>query len=82
MATDRLRLAAGKLYCLLSFMKREFSPVYLALILALGCVTFRLLSSHFPGWISNISPLMAIAYVGGWSCRAAGAGWSGPRPSS
>jgi hypothetical protein len=45
-------------------MKREFSPVYLALILVLGCVTFRLLSSQFPQFIPNISPLMAIAYVG------------------
>ena len=45
-------------------MKREFSPVYLALILVLGCVTFRLLSSHFPEFIPNISPLMAIAFVG------------------
>ena len=45
-------------------MKREFSPGYLALILVLGCVTFRLLSSEFPEFIPNISPLMAIAYVG------------------
>ena len=45
-------------------MKREFSPVYLALILVLGCVTFRLLSSLLPEFIPNISPLMAIAYVG------------------
>jgi len=45
-------------------MKREFSPVYLALILVLGCVTFRLLSSEFPEFIPNISPLMAIAFVG------------------
>ncbi len=45
-------------------MKRKFSPVYLALILVLGCVTFRLLSSNFPEFIPNISPLMAIAYVG------------------
>ena len=45
-------------------MKREFSPVYLALILVLGCVMFRLLSSNFPEFIPNISPLMAIAYVG------------------
>jgi hypothetical protein len=45
-------------------MKREFSPLYLALILVLGCVTFRLLSSHFPEFIPNISPLMAVAYVG------------------
>jgi hypothetical protein len=45
-------------------MKREFSPAYLALILIAGCVTFRLLSSHFPEFIPNISPLMAIAFVG------------------
>jgi hypothetical protein len=45
-------------------MKREFSPVNLALVLILGCVTFRLLSSHFPEFIPNISPLMAIAFVG------------------
>ncbi len=45
-------------------MKREFSSVYLALILVLGCVIFRLLSSEFPEFIPNISPLMAIAYVG------------------
>jgi len=45
-------------------MKREFSPIYLALILVLGCVTFRLLSSEFPEFIPNISPLMAIAFVG------------------
>jgi hypothetical protein len=45
-------------------MKREFSPVNLALILVLGCVTFRLLSNRFPEFIPNISPLMAIAFVG------------------
>jgi len=45
-------------------MKREFSPTYLAAILILGCVTFRLISSLFPEVIPNISPLMAIAYVG------------------
>lgn len=45
-------------------MKREFSPVYLAVVLILGCITFRLLSSLFPEVIPNISPLMAIAYVG------------------
>jgi hypothetical protein len=45
-------------------MKREFSPVYLALILVLGCVTFRLISSRYPDFIPNVSPLMAIAYVG------------------
>jgi hypothetical protein len=45
-------------------MKREFSPVHLALILILGCICFRLLSSLFPTVIPNVSPLMAIAFVG------------------
>jgi hypothetical protein len=45
-------------------MKRELSPFYMALILVLGCVTFRLLSSKYPELIPNISPLMAIAFVG------------------
>jgi hypothetical protein len=48
----------------LSFMKREISPFYLALILVLGCVTLRLLNNKFPEIIPNVSPLMAIAYVG------------------
>jgi hypothetical protein len=34
------------------------------LFLILGCVCFRLLSSAFPGFIPNISPLMAVAFVG------------------
>lgn len=45
-------------------MKRESSPVFLALVLFLSCVTFRLLSSVVPGFIPNVSPLMAIAFVG------------------
>ena len=45
-------------------MKREISPGYLALILVMGCVTLRLLNNKFPEVIPNISPLMAIAYVG------------------
>src|ERR1700761_5979535 len=45
-------------------MKREFSSVYLALFLVLGCVVLRLLNSAFPEWIPNVSPLMAIAFVG------------------
>jgi hypothetical protein len=45
-------------------MKREFSPGYLALILILGCVTLRLLNNKFPEIVPNVSPLMAIAYVG------------------
>jgi hypothetical protein len=46
-------------------MKREIHPVYAALFLVFGCVLFRLVSSHYPEAMPNISPLMAIAYVGG-----------------
>jgi len=46
-------------------MKREFHPVYVALFLVFGCALFRLASSHYPEVMPNISPLMAIAYVGG-----------------
>jgi len=45
-------------------MKREISPVYLALLLILGCVAFRLLNNMYPEVVPNISPLMALAYVG------------------
>jgi len=45
-------------------MKREFSPFYLAGILIVGCVIFRLLSHQFAELIPNVSPLMAVAYVG------------------
>jgi hypothetical protein len=45
-------------------MKREFSPVYTALILVMVCALFRVLKSHYPEFIPNITPLMAIAYVG------------------
>jgi hypothetical protein len=45
-------------------MKRECSPIYLALILVLGCVTFRLLASHYPHLLPNISPMMAVALIG------------------
>jgi hypothetical protein len=45
-------------------MKREISPVYTALYLVLGCILFRLLSSHYPELIPNISPLMAVSFVG------------------
>lgn len=45
-------------------MKRQSSPVYLALILILSCVIFRLLCSTFPEFMPNISPLMAIAFIG------------------
>jgi hypothetical protein len=46
-------------------MKREFHPVYVALFLIFGCTLFRLVSSHYPEAMPNISPFMAIAYVGG-----------------
>ena len=45
-------------------MKRELSPILLAVLLVLGCIIFRLLSSWYPAVIPNISPLMALAYVG------------------
>lgn len=45
-------------------MKRDLSPILLAVLLVLGCIIFRLLSSSFPEVIPNISPLMALAYVG------------------
>ena len=45
-------------------MKREFPPVYLALFLVLGCVTFRVLASQYPHLWPNISPLMAVAFLG------------------
>ncbi len=45
-------------------MKRELSSIQLALALILGCVAFRLLSSLFPDYIPNISPLMALAFIG------------------
>jgi hypothetical protein len=47
-----------------SFMKREFPPVYLALILILGCVVLRVLNNAYPDLVPNVSPLMAIAFVG------------------
>src|SRR5277367_6842639 len=45
-------------------MKREFSPVILTLFLVLGGVVLRLMGSEHPNFLPNISPLMAIAYVG------------------
>ena len=45
-------------------MKHDLSPLYLALILILGCIIFRLLSSVFPEYIPNVSPLMAISLAG------------------
>lgn len=45
-------------------MKREFSPFHLALILVLGCIILRMLNSYLPELFPNVSPLMAIAFVG------------------
>jgi len=46
------------------YMKREFSPLYLAVVLVLFGTIFSLISSRFPFVIPNFSPLMAIAFVG------------------
>ncbi|HUB66525.1 MAG TPA: DUF6580 family putative transport protein [Candidatus Methylacidiphilales bacterium] len=46
-------------------MKREIHPVYIALFLIFGCALFRLTSSRYPEVIPDISPFMAVAYVGG-----------------
>jgi hypothetical protein len=45
-------------------MKRPFSSFQLALTLVLACVAFRLLSSLFPEVVPNLSPLLALAYIG------------------
>ncbi len=45
-------------------MKRESSPLQLALFLILGCVLLRLLNNYYPTISPNVSPLMAIAFVG------------------
>ena len=45
-------------------MKRELSSIYLGLVLLLACVIYRVAASHFPGPMSNISPLMAVAFAG------------------
>ncbi|MEJ0000437.1 MAG: DUF6580 family putative transport protein [Verrucomicrobiota bacterium] len=45
-------------------MKHDFSPLYRALLLVLACVILRMLNSAFPEVVPNVSPLMALAYVG------------------
>jgi hypothetical protein len=45
-------------------MKRQFSPVWLALILIVFCVSFRVISSTYTDFTFNISPLLAVAFVG------------------
>lgn len=45
-------------------MKREISPVQTAAVLLFLCVVLRLIGNHFAEAMPNISPLMALAYVG------------------
>jgi hypothetical protein len=45
-------------------MKRQSSPVYLALILIVSCILLRLLSNTFPEFMPDLSPLMAISFIG------------------
>jgi hypothetical protein len=45
-------------------MKREFSPVQTAVVLLFVCVILRLVGNHFAEALPNVSPLMALAYVG------------------
>lgn len=45
-------------------MKRDYPPIYLALTLVAGAVLLRLLNNAFPDLMPNISPLMAVAFVG------------------
>ena len=45
-------------------MKQQWPALQKALLLVLGCIGFRLLSSLFPDVIPDISPLMAVAFVG------------------
>jgi hypothetical protein len=46
-------------------MRRDLSPVQLALFLVCGCVALRMLGAVFPAFIPNASPLMALALVSG-----------------
>ena len=45
-------------------MKRDFYPWQTALVLLLVTVILRLLGAHFVGTLPNVSPLMALAFVG------------------
>jgi len=45
-------------------MKREISPLITALFLIVGCFVLRLLNNYYPNFLPNVSPLMAVAYVG------------------
>jgi hypothetical protein len=45
-------------------MTRDRSALYRALFLVLGCICFRLLGSAFPAAMPNVSPMIAVAFVG------------------
>jgi hypothetical protein len=45
-------------------MTRDRSFLYRALFLVLGCICYRLLSSIWPEFLPNISPMIAVALVG------------------
>jgi hypothetical protein len=45
-------------------MKRDFYPWQTALVLLLVTVILRLLGAHFVGMLPDVSPLMALAFVG------------------
>lgn len=45
-------------------MKREFPPLSTAMLLLFMCVVLRLIGNHFAEALPNVSPLMALAYVG------------------
>jgi hypothetical protein len=45
-------------------MKRDFFPVQTAFALLVVCVLVRLIGNHFAEAMPNLSPLMALAYVG------------------
>ena len=45
-------------------MKREFPPLLLALILLVVCISYRVISSKYTDFTFNLSPLMAVAFIG------------------
>ncbi len=45
-------------------MKRDFYPWQTAVVLLLVTVILRLVGAHFVGALPNVSPLMALAFVG------------------
>jgi hypothetical protein len=55
-------------------MNRVFPPASTALLLIFGCVVLRVLNGVFPDVVPNVSPLMALAYIGAMYLPAAW-GW-------